>query len=774
MNPPLSASLTLVSAVFLVNVTYAQGGLRTLQATIRPEFLAHDETQLKADIAYVHKEFVDDWRSTQAWDRILAPTLRAVDLIPIVGVIGLGHALEQRQTKLFDEELANWTTYGLEKLQRQGRLAGATVSDIANVLLDKSGPFANEPGPVREAIRDFVLKLNAKDATDLRNQIAALQNRMESDRKLTGQQLLDLRKGLEEVHAKVSELNSKLVEAAKQSKPTDAQKALGVLSAVQANADALGTIFPKDKQLVSLSAHVSRAAQFGQMAILASGSAVYALPAVASGISFVRGFGGDQESAQQVLIDLIKALEDLMRRHHLAEMVALERNYGQILRNTALLKSIAFQEINQCMDVLQSKLGRSEYSPEGFYDVALGPAFRTMPAVKSSFQAPSQKLEACQDGMKTRFTSIGDFGPFLFDPKEPVPTKDLAPDQQEATRNFVNEALIPTISDVGRVFGPRMFTGLQSAASHDVAALRGKQARLAKLDIAASVVPQSVLAPINPGIAARYAGFVVALHNTFELAPKGRFTGAFGDWNDGSTTVKAAAELARLTAIQQRLMTGDVVLPVLEKIVRIESLARVEDRAAFTELVQSGFLVANFPLSNSKQDAEAFGKIREDILLAVSSNVILRSNLLIWDLNEELRDPPAKASLGAALKSGAGALLPKRWLQTWRLRWLPPKDSKSIGKWQYSFQYAKKNKLGKIEITRVEAELPTVDDILTGRFTGTPGLDYVEAVERASAKELASYAFVEYAGKPDLYNRVVRLVKSGIDPLAGLDSTAQR
>ena len=707
-----ASSAVLFMAILLVAASPSQTcqncGLRSVQATVTPSFQGADATQIRASIDYVHRDFVVSFRTTQTWDRILVTGFRAIDGIPYVGALGMGRAFEDKQTALLDEELAQWASYGLEKERERGGLQRASVSEITNAILDRNGPFATEPEAVREAVRDFLLKIDARNAVDLRNKLDELRNHQDVTRKLTGQQVARLQKQLKDLRSKIDDLDSKLVESLKKGEKPESERVQKLLGDVRMNAEALGTIFPKDKMLVAMTSQVSKAMQFAQLAMLATAQpagAVYILPAIASGLSFIRGFdGGASENPQQALMEMIRDLEELIKRNHLELMFALERNYGQILRNTALLKASLFTELDQCLDVLDHRIAKANYTPDGFYNVNLGPAFKSIAEFKTNFSRISQKLKGCQSGLSGRFTGAHRLQPFVYDPKDDVPL-NLPQDQRGPTNQYINEALLPTVGDLGQCVGVRTFVGLRSPASRTVDELRKKIEQLATVDVSKETASKELVTPLNPGDAARTVGLLVALHNTFELAPAGRFTGELGDINDGYTTVKAGVYLARVAALQQRMMTGDVLLPLLVKILRVPSLARSEDRAIFGKWVKDGSL-ADFPLTNSPKDAKKYADIRNTIILAMSSNPILRTNMLIWELNDDLRTDERRRAVAAALKSGAEPLLPSSWAQGWRLQWSPKRPAGETS-WRYTFDYAKRNKQGHIDVLgRGEDNLP--------------------------------------------------------------------
>ncbi len=168
-------------------------GLRAEEAKLSGEFGDSSQSassqQVLDDIAFVKKSFVDDVRYTQTWGRIAVHSFRAVDYIPYVGTLGLGRDFVDWQIGEMDSELARWTRYGLEDLEKKGKLNGATPQQVAELLLGSSGPFRGEPQVVREEVSNFVVRQHAKDLAALRQQVVKLAAGLNSSKQLTGSQL---------------------------------------------------------------------------------------------------------------------------------------------------------------------------------------------------------------------------------------------------------------------------------------------------------------------------------------------------------------------------------------------------------------------------------------------------------------------------------------------------------------------------------------------------------------------------------------------------------
>src|SRR5262249_46183881 len=153
---------------------------------------------------------------------------------------------------------------------------------------------------------------------------------------------------------------------------------------------------------------------------------------------------------------------------------------------------------------------------------------------------------------------------------------------------------------------------------------------------------------------------------------------------------------------------------LIQRIVLTDSLVNPEDKAAIEKWSKAGYLRADFPVVTRAVELEKrYRTLRESVLALMSSNAVLRNNVIIWDLSQELMTPEARTSLGIALTSRAVMLLPMRWRQTWRIRWEEPKpkNPEGTGKWIYS--YPTVVKLGNtVKYSRRDAELPKTDDIV--------------------------------------------------------------
>lgn len=88
-----------------------------------------DMRQLRNDLNYVKKNYVDSWRTDQGAFRFEMQFLRLADTIPIIGGLGLGNDLKDWQIEQLDKQLAAWTAYGLQKIKSEGKLKLTSPKD---------------------------------------------------------------------------------------------------------------------------------------------------------------------------------------------------------------------------------------------------------------------------------------------------------------------------------------------------------------------------------------------------------------------------------------------------------------------------------------------------------------------------------------------------------------------------------------------------------------------------------------------------------------------
>lgn len=779
-------ALVLLAALSVHAIAAGQSGgglgLRSEQALIRGE-LGDDEraaslAQVRADLEYVKKNFVDDMRHSQGWGRTVAQAFRAADAVPYVGALGLGRDFVDWQTGKMDAQLAQWATYGLEKLKAEGKLSLATPGDVANMLLSSRGPFKDDPDVVREAVASFVVRHLGANVTDLQARITSLAKSAGASQRLTGQRLqefLGVAKKLEQSQLAL-ENESKAIK--RRLEPSDAERAQDVLRGVSANAQAIASLFPNDKNVQKISSFVGRAAEFGSYAVLAAGTggAAFVLPAIASGMSLLKG-GGRSESA--AVLAALRRLETIINERFIEVNTKLDAIYSQTLLITALVKQDLLQELWLCGEILRTNKSGDKLLPNSrLYRIELGPAFGTREDLEAVFSLVDQRLPGCKAGLQANFPTDAPAAVFRLsvgsdDPDWQVGDLAIPQAQRKLAAEYLGEQLTTSLSALSPLLGKRSLHALSEPSAISVASLKEKIAAIERLEKEPTLDEGAFSLPLNPGLVARAGGYALAMHNTFVLIGGDRFTGkADGSPAAGRSLTDGVYLVVTRTAAQQRMVAGDALLPIVSAI-RHEPDIKPGNIANWKSWIERGWLPASFPADVTPSSQKEYKRIRDGILVALTVNRQLRENVLTWELQSDLIDIGTVNRVRIALAARSFALLPRAWLSVHGVRWQTEDKPKNVSAgWRYSFDTATQpaNKKAPVKYGRAEVSLPSTEDILDGQLSLGPSLPYMEKLESFARRELTSYAFVDaVAKKADVGKAARRLLEDKVDPLLLVD-----
>jgi uncharacterized protein YukE len=533
---------------------------------------------------------------------------------------------------------------------------------------------------------------------------------------------------------------------------------------------------PITKRIVN---DLANAANFASSLAAASAN-WYAIPgALASGIGFANGlFGGgnSRDDASKAILQAIQNLSKQIEKDHREEMDALGGIAKQIADFTRTWKNEQLRAYQSCAELFQHSDARAEsarrsppYLSHQIPMVWTGPDLevgRDTGLALTRKQCYAQLAADFSTGKTPPLfnLSTADAGP------EGISGSDILDKLLLATQGVVAMAL--SDGSLGRFREPaRTVFDLNEKLSVVDAAPAAKQARSLLL------TSESML---DPWVTTRASGYALALYWTFEIydgdgkrLPQTRWGGG-GNGEQGRMILDAATKILNEAAAQERLLGGDVALPVIAALYK-------RDFQALKKLNIEGVLNKNVPTSVSPADAspddqKRFEEIRNAALCAIGSNPWLAQNVLIYDLavNSDPHENLTNIALGLASK-GAVDLLPNSWRRDWAIQW--EQDSANpAGRWVVPMQVlvttGLDNSTGKPKSKcpgqpqLIFVPLPEAKDMVSGRFQQPLMLAYLEAEQSAAASENLAVAIGDGKVKGIDTAILQRVIRAGVDPTA--------
>ena len=238
-------------------------------------------------------------------------------------------------------------------------------------------------------------------------------------------------------------------------------------------------------------------------------------------------------------------------------------------------------------------------------------------------------------------------------------------------------------------------------------------------------------------------------------------------WGENASAAKdmliAAANFSRLSAAQQRLLSGDVSLPILRALI-------ARDLELLKSLKQARILNEEVPVVLDRPDQiAAFEVARNRALCALGANKILATNLLMSDLVANIGAKDSVPLIAVALSSkGASNLLPPRWLKDWNLEWRA-NESQPGGGWvahiaAFSPVFDLSAKQTKCVPEVLDILLPSVNKLLRHEFLQSPMLWALEGVSSAASRERMALSLGSGQLPGTTKQQVLLFLTSGLDP----------
>lgn len=776
-----SVLLAACSLVFcLTAMAQREHGLRTQQGIVEhaPNIRSTIDVQrhLRDDIDYVKRHFVDQPRYYQGWGRVMVQSFRAFDMVPIVGGLGLGGDFVKWQEEIRDNQIAMWLRHGLEELDRDGKFSSATPEQLARVLVD--GKFKGEPQVVREEMFRFLALQQATDLTDLRRKIDKVSGGLSNTRRLKSAAMRDLVLQTTDLRRRQTQVERSLRELTRRVSPTQRELLAQVFSTIDSNAKAIASLFPGNHELQRASLFASRAAQFAQTATLATGpgGAAHVLPALASGMALLRRSRGQSES--EAVLAALRRLEAVINAQFRVVNEKLDTLSEQLVKITALQKEVLLIDVWQCGSILQKQHGGGLLLENELYRLEFGVALPSGSELRKAFPKADLRLRQCKDGLVRIFGNLTDLKVFqLTENEEQLKPEEMNAAEQKQFREYFSTLTRDTLSGMEPLVGPRSLIALQQRAPVLVADVEAKMRVIAQLQLpkAAGGAPllskSELLSGLNPGLVAKASGYGLALHNTLTLTSGNKYApGSLASEVAAAAVVEGIQKAVVRTASQQRLLAGDVLLPIINEIYKNEKLGD-STMARFRRFVAEGWLPEDFPVESNEISARRYQEIRNRVLLALGSNAQLRRNLLVFDLASDLPDLPTQQVIQVAMKARAFGALPPRWLGEHRVRWrsIETKDGVSEG-WVGDMRVVRRMEGGNEVAAPLEVPLAPETELLEGVLAVGHATRYLEDLEAFARRERASYVYATAAANNASLSAVVkRLLQGGMDPVAFVD-----